>query len=172
MEEEAPRADEQGMQYPIKIEVDHQRDHLDPRSRINLRARHCCQQNWQVYRIGRIADESWLTLLQHHAEAIRDPDLEPRGDMAIYHPTTGPQSAMEIMNPVALPRDEINQMTTQHSIYGHGGDLSINPTQMFANQSATNEVYPMFEEATGLPRSERRRRRRESEVIDPYSPPY
>lgn len=71
---EYPSVGEAGMRTPIKIDIERQTDRLDPKSRINLRARHTCQQNWKVYKIGQISRDSWNTLWIDHYAAIEDTD--------------------------------------------------------------------------------------------------
>lgn len=70
--DELPALQERGMRPSIKVDVTSRRNHLDPMSRINLRAVHCVQQNWKIYPIGRIAEESWTTLCDEHFEASDD----------------------------------------------------------------------------------------------------
>lgn len=60
------------MRTPIKINAQTGTDGLHPTSRLNLRAIHVAQQNWQVFKVGTIADESWETLWQEHRAVLGD----------------------------------------------------------------------------------------------------
>ena len=72
MPDELTATGEDKMKTPIKIDLRKQVNRLDPKARINLKARHCVQQNWRIYKIGRVAEESWPTLLIEHMLAIQD----------------------------------------------------------------------------------------------------
>jgi hypothetical protein len=71
MYSEYPGEKERGMRNAYQIVVKNNHDRLDPRSRINLRAIHCCQKNWKVHEIGTITIDSWNALCADH-QAVLD----------------------------------------------------------------------------------------------------
>jgi hypothetical protein len=74
MPNEYPEPREEGMRDAIQVMLEKKINGIDPRSRIHLRAMHCCQQNWRIYPIGTIAEASWETLWDHHLAVIDDGD--------------------------------------------------------------------------------------------------
>ena len=63
---EEPGRREEGMRDPIEVTLESRVNGINPMSRIHLRALHCCQQNWRIFPIGWIAEDSWETLWNNH----------------------------------------------------------------------------------------------------------
>jgi hypothetical protein len=65
---------EVGMRDAIQMEMARPIDRVDPKSRIHLRAIHCCQHNWKIYPFGRVPQITMRRLLAQHREARDDPE--------------------------------------------------------------------------------------------------
>jgi hypothetical protein len=94
---EEPVEGEKGMRKPIRVVLLKQKDGLHPKSRIHLRALHCCHQNVKIYPIGTIAEESLDLLIEQHQDVLdgiypeSEPESEPEfEDEVEFQPTPKP----------------------------------------------------------------------------------
>lgn len=66
------------MRTPIKVDLLSSRDELQAMSRINLRTPHTTNNNWKVWGVGHIADDSWEVLWHNYYTVQGFPGYEER----------------------------------------------------------------------------------------------
>ena len=70
--EEELRTGEADLRRSIKVDLDRWQDRLHPESRVDLLTLHTCRHDWNVYILGRVAEDFWAVLLDQHKAVLNE----------------------------------------------------------------------------------------------------